>query len=153
MKFFQATLRIEMSKKTIKRLHEVQSGEVFEYVHPLVPGTGGKYVRVFGTKYNVLCLNSFQIGMSDLNEEVRVIGKINYNLFEERVNSRFDELFAAAVAGLVEFYEELEDASIVLEIKQRIEDIDTGNDQKDYVSIKNLVENQVQNWIVDKRFI
>jgi hypothetical protein len=142
-----------MVKKTIKKLHQVQSGEVFEYVHPLVPGIGGKCIRVFGAKYNVLCLNSFQIGMSDLGEEVRVVGKINYSLFDESVNSRFDELFAAAVAGLVEFYEELEDASLVSEIKQRIEDIDTGNNQNDYVSIKNLVENQVQNWIVDKRFI
>lgn len=142
-----------MVKKTIKKLHQVQSGEVFEYVHPIVPGIGGKCVRVFGTKYNVLCLNSFQIGMSDLGEEVRVIGKMNYSLFDESVNSRFDELFAAAVGGLVEYYEELEDASLVSEIKERIEDINTGNDQNDYVSIKNLVENQVQNWIVDKRFI
>jgi hypothetical protein len=142
-----------MIKKTIKKLHQVQPGEVFEYVHPLVPGIGGKCIRVFGTKYNVLCLNSFQVGMSDLGEEVRIIGKMNYSLFEESVNSRFDELFAAAVEGLVEYYEELEDASLVLEIKERIEDIDTGNDQNDYVSIKNLVENQVQNWIVDKRFI
>jgi hypothetical protein len=70
----------------------------------------------------------------------------------KETNTRFDGLFNAAIEGLIEFYEELENADIVSEIKERIMDVDTGNDQKDYETIRNKVEGLVQNWIIDQRF-
>ena len=67
-------------------------------------------------------------------------------IHHNQVNSRFDELFAAAVDGLREYYDELDDEEIVSNIKEHIEDRDTGNNQADYEHIKYSVERQVQNW-------
>ena len=137
----------------IKRLYDVNDGEIFEIVKPAIPGVGGKMIRLRGTKHNALCLASYQIKQINFNEEVRIIGRLEMKLIKEFVkNSRFNDLFGAAVNNLVEYYDELSDANIVAGIKERIEDRDTGNDQSDYEHIRNLVERFVQNWIVDGRF-
>lgn len=139
-------------KKVTKKLHDVRNNEVFELVNSIVPHIKGKMIRLFGTKYNVLCLTSFQIGQLPFDEDVTVIGALKVDLFSGKSDSRFDELFGAAVNNLHEFYDELGDASVVDGIKERVENFDTGDDQKDYERIKNSVEKHVQGWITDRRF-
>jgi hypothetical protein len=140
-------------KKTIKKLHDVKDGEIFELVKPLAPGTKTKMIRLRGTKHNALCLSSYVINQLNFNEEVKIVGKLEMNFFNSTCeSSRFDDLFNAAVSNLVEYYEELNNVEIVMSIKQRVEEVDTGNDQNDYERIRNIVEKFVQNWIVDRSF-
>lgn len=65
--------------------------------------------------------------------------------------SREDELFEQAVVGLRQFYDELEDDALVVQIKAKVEVPDTGNDQADYEAVRSQVERLVQNWVTDRR--
>lgn len=140
-------------KSTIKPLHQVKDNEVFQFTKQSPSGLGGKMIRLRGNKHNVLCLTSYHLSVVDYNEEVKIIGKLKCELFSnEQLNSRFDDLFGAAVENLREYYDELNDSSIVAGIKDRIDLVDTGNDQQDYENIRNFVEFFVQNWIVEGHF-
>jgi hypothetical protein len=140
-------------KTVIKKLYEVKKQEIFEFAKPNTTVLG-KLIRVFGNKYNVLSLVSFELSTVDFNTDVKVIGELTKKMFSKStVNARFDQLFGEAVSGLQEYYDELEDPVIVAGIKEHVENIDTGNDQSDYEAIKCKVEGLVQSWIIDKRFI
>lgn len=140
-------------KKTIKKLSEAKDGEIFEFVKPLVAGFNGKMIRLRGSKFNVLCLNSFETKQVNFSEEIRIIGELQMTMFTgKQQDCRFDELFSTAVDNLQEYYVELEDGEIVAAIKERIKPVDTGNNQSDYETIRNQVERLVQNWIIDQRF-
>lgn len=140
-------------RKIIKKVSEAKDGEIFEFVRPLIAGTHGKMIRLRGSKLNVLCLHSFEAKQVNFDEEIRIIGELKMNLFTDNAqDSRFDQLFSAAVDNLQEYYVELEEGEIVAGIKDRIKPVDTGNDQSDYESVRNQVERLVQNWIMDQRF-
>jgi hypothetical protein len=141
-----------MPRSIIKQLHSILAGEVFE-----VEGAHKAksiYIRVFNSRFNAINLANYNLVSFSPDTPARVIGKISVDKYGDikETNTRFDGLFNAAIEGLIEFYEELENPDIVSGIKERIMDVDTGNDQKDYETIRNKVEGLVQNWIIDQRF-
>lgn len=140
-------------RKIIKKVIEAKDGEIFEFLQPLTAGTFGRMIRLRGSKFNVLCLNSFEAKQVSFDQEIRIIGELRINIYtDNEQDSRFDQLFSSAVDNLQEYYVELEDAEIVAGIKDRIKPVDTGNNQSDYESVRNQVERLVQNWIMDQRF-
>lgn len=58
-----------------------------------------------------------------------------------------------AFDGLLEYYPELSQKHIRDGIIERVSVPDTGNNQKDYESVRNQVENLVTSYIQDGRFI
>lgn len=136
-------------KRTVKRLFDVKSGEVFKANNAQLASS--YFIRVWdGGKNNALNLVNFYLTSLPFETEVTVV---NYFTFENHIepsdDSRFERLFSSAVEGLIEFYDELGQADVLSHVKERVHDVDTGNDQQDYENIRNQVEGLVQNWIVN----
>jgi hypothetical protein len=136
-------------KRTVKRLFDVTCGEVFKVIGSQL--ASNYFIRVWnGGKNNVLNLVNFSVSPLSFDTEVTVVNYIKFDsLIEPSDNSRFERLFSSAVEGLIEFYDELGQADVLSHVKERVHDVDTGNDQQDYENIKNQVEGLVQNWIVN----
>jgi hypothetical protein len=136
-------------KRTVKRLFDVTCGEVFKVIGSQL--ASNYFIRVWnGGKNNVLNLVNFSVSPLSFDTEVTVVNYIKFDsLIEPSDDSRFERLFSSAVEGLIEFYDELGQADVLSHVKERVHDVDTGNDQQDYENIKNQVEGLVQNWIVN----
>jgi hypothetical protein len=136
-------------KRTVKRLFDVTCGEVFKVIGSQL--ASNYFIRVWnGGKNNVLNLVNFSVSPLSFDTEVIVVNYIKFeSLIEPSDDSRFERLFSNAVEGLIEFYDELGQADVLSHVKERVHDVDTGNDQQDYEKIKNQVEGLVQNWIVN----
>jgi hypothetical protein len=139
-----------MTRSVIKKLYSILAGEVFE-----VDGNNKSiYIRVFDNKFNAINLTSHNLTIFSPDTTARVVGKISIDKYRDVKDTtiRFERIFNAALESLIEFYEELEDPEVVSGIKERIMEVDTGNDHNDFKTIKNKVEEMVQNWIIDHRF-
>ena len=136
-------------KRTVKRLFDVTCGEVFKVIGSQL--ASNYFIRVWnGGKNNVLNLVNFSVSPLSFDTEVTVVNYIKFDsLIEPSDDSRFERLFSSAVEGLIEFYDELGQADVLSHVRERVHDVDTGNDQQDYENIKNQVEGLVQNWIVN----
>jgi hypothetical protein len=137
-------------KRTIKRLFDVKSGEVFKANNTQLAASS-YFIRVWnGGKNNALNLVNFYLTSLPFETEVIVV---NYFTFENHIepsdSSRFERLFGSAVEGLIEFYDELGQADVLSHVKERVHDVDTGNNQQDYENIRNQVEGLVQCWILN----
>jgi hypothetical protein len=137
-------------KRTVKRLFDVKYGEVFNITKPQLAASS-HFIRVWnGGKNNALNIVNFYLTSLPFETEVTVVHCIRFDsLAEPSDDSRFERLFNSAVEGLIEFYDELGQADVLSHVKERVHDVDTGNDQQDYENIKNQVEGLVQNWIVN----
>ena len=136
-------------KRTVKRLFDVKSGEVFKTNNTQLASS--YFIRVWnGGKNNALNLVNFYLTSLPFETEVTVVNYFTFeNYIEPSNDSRFERLFSSAVEGLIEFYDELGQADVLSHVKERVHDVDTGNDQQDYENIRNQVEGLVQNWIVN----
>lgn len=88
------------------------------------------------------------------HEDDKLIQMHDYtDMLAEASGDENKSLFHEAVNGLKEYYPELNDPQLVEAIKSRVAIPDTGNKQNDYEAVRNAVENQLNSYIMDNRFL